>query len=67
MRRRVGQQGGVGGGDQEYRNFTKDLTWMKKESSFLGLTHPRCCTVAKCFTQYYLQRTQLSAVFGILF
>ena len=31
MRRRVGQQGGVGEGEQECRNFTKDLTRVKKK------------------------------------
>ena len=31
MRRRVGQQGGVGGGEQKCRNFTKDLTRVKKK------------------------------------
>ena len=31
MSRRVGQQGGVGGGEQECRNFTKDLTRVKKK------------------------------------
>ena len=29
--RRVGQQGGVGGGEQNCRNFTKDLTRVKKK------------------------------------
>ena len=31
MRRRVGQQGGVGGGEQKCRNVTKDLTRVKKK------------------------------------
>ena len=31
MRRRVEQQGGVGGGEQECRNFAKDLTRVKKK------------------------------------
>ena len=31
MRQRVGQQGGVGGGEQECRNFAKDLTRVKKK------------------------------------